>query len=38
MHEAKGNEEWTNAIDRGGLWHVSNETYLTIIDKRNLSL
>ena len=22
-----GSEKWTNLIDRGGLWHVSNETY-----------
>uniref|UniRef100_A0A1X7VKP3 Uncharacterized protein n=1 Tax=Amphimedon queenslandica TaxID=400682 RepID=A0A1X7VKP3_AMPQE len=27
MDEAKGTEEWTNAIDRGGLWHASDETY-----------
>ena len=20
-------EEWTNAIDRGGLWHVYDDTY-----------
>ena len=25
--EAKATEEWTNAIDRGGLWHVSDATY-----------
>lgn len=25
--EAKGTEEWTNAIDRGGLWHISDDTY-----------
>ena len=21
-------EEWTNAIDRGGLWHVNDNTYI----------
>lgn len=26
--EARGTENWTNAIDRGGLWHVSDDTYL----------
>ena len=26
--EEQGTEEWTNAIDRGGLWHVSDSTYL----------
>ncbi len=25
--EAQGTEEWTNAVDRGGLWHVSDTTY-----------
>lgn len=25
--EAQGTEEWTNAIDRGGLWHMSDDTY-----------
>ena len=25
--EAQATEEWTNAIDRGGLWHVSDATY-----------
>ena len=24
---ADGTEEWTNLIDRGGLWHVSDFTY-----------
>ncbi len=26
-NEAQGTEEWTNAIDRGGLWHISDNTY-----------
>ena len=26
--KSKGTEEWTNAIDGGGLWHVSDNTYL----------
>ena len=26
--EEQETEEWTNAIDRGGLWHVSDSTYL----------
>ena len=26
--ESQGTEGWTNAIDRGGLWHVSDDTYL----------
>ena len=25
--ETNGTEEWTNAIDRGGLWHVNDDTY-----------
>ena len=25
--EACGTEEWTNAIDRGGLWHINDNTY-----------
>jgi hypothetical protein len=25
--EGRGTEEWTNAVDRGGLWHVSDTTY-----------
>lgn len=23
----KGTEDWTNLLDRGGLWHVSDTTY-----------
>ena len=26
-NEERGSEEWVNAIDRGGLWHVNDETY-----------
>ena len=26
--EDRGTEQWTNAIDRGGLWHISDDTYL----------
>ncbi len=25
--EERASEEWTNSIDRGGLWHVSDTTY-----------
>lgn len=25
--EAQGTEEWTNAVDRGGLWHINDDTY-----------
>lgn len=25
--ETQETEEWTNAIDRGGLWHISDSTY-----------
>lgn len=25
--ETQGTEEWTNAIDRGGLWHIKDNTY-----------
>lgn len=25
--ETQGTEEWTNAIDRGGLWHINDNTY-----------
>ena len=24
----RGTEEWTNTIDRGGLWHVNDNTYI----------
>ncbi len=27
VDETKGTEEWTNAIDRGGVWHVNDDTY-----------
>ena len=27
MDEDRGTEEWTNLIDRGGLWHVNDQTY-----------
>lgn len=27
MDESKRTEAWTNAIDRGGLWHVNDDTY-----------
>lgn len=27
MDEDEGTETWTNAIDRGGLWHISDETH-----------
>jgi hypothetical protein len=27
MNEA-GTEDWTNAIDRGGLWHINDQAYL----------
>lgn len=27
MDEERGTEAWTNLIDRGGLWHVSDQTY-----------
>lgn len=26
--ETQGTEEWINSIDRGGLWHVNDNTYL----------
>ncbi len=26
--DGSGTEEWTNQIDRGGLWHISDDTYL----------
>ena len=25
--ETKGTEEWTNGIDRGGLWHINDDVY-----------
>ena len=25
--EERGTEDWTNALDRGGLWHVSDTAY-----------
>ena len=25
--DERGTEEWTNSIDRGGLWHVSENAY-----------
>ena len=25
--EERGTEDWTNLIDRGGLWHISDTTY-----------
>lgn len=25
--EEKGTEDWTNLIDRGGLWHINDQTY-----------
>ena len=25
--EERGTEDWTNAIDRGGLWHISDQAY-----------
>ena len=28
MDEERGTETWTNLIDRGGLWHVNDNTYL----------
>ena len=33
--EHLGTEEWTNTIDRGGLWHVSDNTYtvFTILEE-----
>jgi hypothetical protein len=27
--DAVGTESWTNSIDRGGLWHVNDNTYTT---------
>ncbi len=24
-------EEWTNQIDRGGLWHINNDMYLVFV-------
>ena len=27
MDEERGTEAWTNLIDRGGLWHVNDQTY-----------
>ena len=29
--EQRGTETWTNAIDRGGLWHVSDDVYMTFL-------
>ena len=26
-NEERGTEEWVNSIDRGGLWHVKDDTY-----------
>lgn len=26
MDDERGTEDWTNAIDRGGLWHVNDDT------------
>lgn len=28
MDEEEGTETWTNLLDRGGLWHVNDNTYL----------
>ncbi len=25
--EEQGTEQWANAIDRGGLWHINDNTY-----------
>ena len=27
LDDTKGTEEWTNAIDRGGLWHINDDVY-----------
>ena len=27
MDEDRGTDEWTNLTDRGGLWHVNDQTY-----------
>ena len=27
VFEERGTELWTNTVDRGGLWHISNQTY-----------
>ena len=27
MDEQGGTEDWVNLIDRGGLWHINNDTY-----------
>ncbi len=27
MDEEEGTETWTNELDRGGLWHISDETH-----------
>ena len=29
--EERGTETWTNAVDRGGLWHISDETYMVFL-------
>ena len=27
LFEERGTETWTNIVDRGGLWHISDQTY-----------
>ena len=27
LFEERGTETWTNMVDRGGLWHISDQTY-----------
>ena len=31
MDEERGTEAWTNLIDRGGLWHINNQTYCLFV-------
>ena len=43
LFEESGTELWTNIVDRGGLWHISNQTYgvyviMEDIIRRHLSL
>ena len=27
LFEERGTETWTNMVDRGGIWHISDQTY-----------
>ena len=35
IDDERGTEDWNNAIDRGGLWHVNDDTYMifTIVEE-----